>query len=308
MKKILLTTSALTLLAGAAAAGVTITADGRIGVTNNAATSAVAATTHFGAVTAGAASTSVAYRYQVHFKADTQTDGGLTIGAHMYLRDQQSYTAVRNVGAELWVGNGMATLHVGNTAGAIARTSGVQSVPTVGFTGMSFQSILGAAGYNDKSFSGHGITDLVALDVKLGQATISVSGGKANNTEVAAKFKIGTATIGIGQDNGSSTLTAGAGGANYGGTYLTAGFDAGGAKINASYVRTNVGPNMWAVGATMPAANGKVSVYAVNIDNKSGYGIGYKMGLGGGAAFGVGVERSAKTGTTNAEAGISFSF
>ncbi|MDQ7079937.1 MAG: porin, partial [Paracoccaceae bacterium] len=95
MKKILLTTSALTLLAGAAAADISFSGTGRIGVTN---------------VTGPA---TVTHRFRVNVNASGETDGGLKVGG--YVRINMNGGALGAIGApRLWIGNGMATLTVGN--------------------------------------------------------------------------------------------------------------------------------------------------------------------------------------------------
>ncbi|MFQ5439155.1 MAG: porin, partial [Paracoccaceae bacterium] len=74
MKKVLLTTSALTLLAGAAAAGVSLSGYGRIGVTYN-----------------GGTGVSATYsRFRLNITGTTQTDGGLTFGAWVRINSTQT--------------------------------------------------------------------------------------------------------------------------------------------------------------------------------------------------------------------------
>ena len=89
MKKILLTTTALTMLAGAAAADISISGTARMGVSHNA---------------AGAnAGTTVNNRMRVNFNGSGETDGGLTFGAHLRIQSGGNVTA----GAATWISNSL---------------------------------------------------------------------------------------------------------------------------------------------------------------------------------------------------------
>jgi outer membrane protein OmpU len=276
MKKILLTTSALTMLAGAAAADLSMSGDGRMGVTTS------------GGVTA------TEYRYRVHFNASGETDGGLTFGAKAGMRwDEAAFTAA--YGSQVWMGNGSMKVRVGNTGGAIASSSGAWGTQWVGFSGMSFSAV-GPFFWTSSSTAGAG-PNIVAVDFSLGSANMTVSGSTGGNTEVAANFAVGSSTIGIGFDDGLGAT---------GGYVLTAGFDAGSGNVHVNLFQTSGGTLSWSLAAKMAAGSGSVNGYVANISGSSNFGLGYNQSLGGGATAGVGVESIA--GTTRVEAGVSFSF
>jgi outer membrane protein OmpU len=297
MKKILLTTTALTMLAGAAVAQVSVSGDGRIGVSSSGGT------------------TRVEYRYRVHFKASGETDGGLTFGAKAGLRWDESepgtttttftdsngdtvvVTSATQVayGASVWMGNGTMTVRVGNTDGAISSAAGIWGGTTVGFSGMSFGGILFTA--NTSSSSNGTGPNIVAVDFSLGSANVTISGGSGLDTEIAANFSAGAANVGIGYDTGATTT---------GGTTLTVGFDAGSANVNVGYFRDAAGTASWSLGVSAGVGAGTVKAYVANRTGSSNYGLGYKQSLGGGASLGIGYESIG--GTATMEAGVSFGF
>jgi outer membrane protein OmpU len=278
MKKILLTTTALTMLAGAAVAQVSVSGDGRMGVTSTGGT------------------TAVEYRYRVHFKASGETDGGLTFGAKAGLRwDESEPQGTVAYGASVWMGNGTMTVRVGNTDGAISSAAGIWGGTTVGFSGMSFGGILFTA--NTSSSSNSTGPNIVAVDFSLGSANVTISGGSGLDTEIAANFSAGAANVGIGYDTGAAAT---------GGTTLTVGFDAGSANINVGYFRDAAGTSSWSLGVSAGVGAGTVKAYYANRAGSTNYGLGYKQSLGGGAALGVGYESMG--GTSTVEAGVSFGF
>jgi outer membrane protein OmpU len=280
MKKILLTTTALTMLAGAAVAEINVTGDGRMGINST-----------------GGVST-VEYRYRVHFNASGETDGGLSFGAKAGLRGPVAGATVV-YGASVFMSNGPMTLRVGNTGGAVASTSGIWGGKTVGYTGMDFKGVLvslAVTAHTSSSTTGNG-PNIVAVDFALGSANVSISGGAGLDTEIAANFNAGSATIGIGHDTGATTT---------GGTTVTVGFDAGSADIHAIYFQDTAGTASWSLGATMGVGAGSITAYVASADGTPNYGIGYGQSLGGGASLGIGM--NSIDGTTTVEAGVSFGF
>jgi outer membrane protein OmpU len=283
MKKVLLATSALTLLAGAAAAEMSVGGNARIGVINT------------------GAATVADYRFRVKFSGSGETDGGLTFGASAGIRWDDPAALTGLWGAEVHVSNGMFTLRAGNTAGAIENASGIWNLPIVGyaaqFGSMFAQSALG--GFNTSSTTVGAGASQIAVDFALGAANISMSTGSVAgtvDTEIAANFSMGSVNLGIGFDQGNVSGTSA--------TYVTAGFAVGAANITAAYVTSAVGGNHWALGAQTALGSGTGKVW---IGDTNQWGIGYSQSLGGGAALGVGVGRTA-AGVQQWEAGINFNF
>ncbi|NOX73383.1 MAG: porin [Alphaproteobacteria bacterium] len=319
MKKILLTTTALTMLAGAAAAEISLSGSGRIGVTSTGGT------------------TAVTHRFRVNFNASGETDGGLTFGAYVRanmnggqgntstivtsagpdgimgtLDDVTSTISVppRAIGApRLWIGNGTATLTVGNASGAVAQAGKIWGCG-IGFTGACNDLASTAWSWASHSSGGAG-PSVVRLDFALGSANVSISGGSAsggaaNDTEVAVNFAMGAATVGVSYDNG--TLGTG-------GTTLNVAFDAGSANIGVAYARSDNGFSGY--NANVKYGMGAGTLYAGAGTQIIGTGgaatataatwfVSYMQSLGGGATAGVSMRSTGGTLTT--DAGVKFSF
>ncbi len=286
MKKVLLTTSALTLLAGAAAADVSLSGYGRIGVRYNGVT------------------TTTYNRVRLNVTASTETDNGLTFGA--WFRMQATNTsaaatvAMAPTGGAVWISNGMGTITVGNTGGAIAAAANIFGCG-VGFAGACNDMA-------DNSFTNHVTTastssgpNTVRVDFALGSANISLSGGHtaagaAQNVEVAANFAVGGATIGLGYEAAAVSPT----------TWANVSFDAGSATVG---LRTAFSGGATGYIAHVTYGMGAGAIYAYGGNNLLGsneYGIEYSHGLGGGVTASVAVFSTG--GVTNASAGAHFNF
>ena len=288
MKKILLTTTALTMLAGAAAADISLSGSGRIGIVS----------------TGGA--TNVTHRFRINANASGETDGGLTFGA--YVRLNMNGGAVGAIGApRLYIGNGMATLTVGNAGGAISQAGNIWGCG-IGFTGSCADMAAGGNAFNWVTHSsGAAGASVVRLDFALGSANISISGGSAsggaaNDTEIAANFNMGTASVGVGYDSGAGAA---------GGTLLNVSFGAGSATIGGHIAMSNGTTGYM---GTIKTAMGAGSLYAGFGNQLNGgatatqaaYFVSYKQPLGGGANASVSVRSVAGAVTT--DAGITFGF
>ena len=291
MKKILLTTTALTMLAGAAAADISLSGSGRIGI-----------------VSAGGA-TNVTHRFRVNVNASGETDGGLTFGAYVRLNMNGGVMAENGpIGApRLYIGNGMATLTVGNAGGAISQAGNIWGCG-IGFRGDCDDMAAGGNAFNWVTHSSGGAgASVVRLDFALGSANISISGGSAsggaaNDTEIAANFDMGTASVGVGYDSGAGAA---------GGTLLNVSFGAGSATIGAHVAMSNGTTGYM---GTVKTAMGAGSLYAgfgnqLNSGataTQAAYFVSYKQSLGGGANASVSVRSVGGAVTT--DAGITFGF
>jgi len=297
MKKILLTTTALTMLAGAAAADISLSGSGRIGIFSKAGVS------------------SVTHRFRINANASGETDGGLTFGA--YVRMNMNGGAVGAIGApRLYIGNGMATLTVGNAGGAIATAGNIWGCG-IGFRGDCDDMAAGGNSFNWVSHSSGGAgASVVRLDFALGSANISISGGAASgvrrdadgvliadgDTEIAANFQMGTASVGIGYDSGTGAA---------GGTLLNVSADAGSVTIGGQFAMSNGTTGYM---GTIKTAMGAGSLYAGFGNQLNGgatatraaYFVSYTQSLGGGANASVSVRSVAGAVTT--DAGITFGF
>jgi len=306
MKKLLLTTSALTLLAGAAVADVNVSGYGRVGVSS----------------TDGKSSQYT--RVNLNFSGSATTDGGLTMNVQTRMRATGAATASW-AAPTASVSNGSMTLHVGNSTGAVGSTAGVWGGASVmwGADDMASDNWDWAS----RSSGGAG-PDVVRLDMSLGGATVSVSGGNGNDTELAVSMPMGGGTVGIGYDTdhdtaavaGVTAVAATTDGATAAVAAVTAvtkssaspitqinySGSVGGMGVGVRLVQQNaISGYMASVSA--PAGSGSVYLFAgKQLDTSNNYGVRYNQSLGGGAAMQVGATNAA--GTTTVGAAIHFGF
>ena len=278
MKKVLLTTSALTLLAGAASA-VDIGGYARIGISN-----------------AGGATTNY-LRNQITFTGSASTDGGLTMSTWTRYRHSAAASVFSGTGSlaapRISVSNGAMTLTAGNAGGAINANSGMWGC---GAAMWGCADVVGSWDWASTSSTGAG-PNVVRLDMALGGASVSVSGGNGNDTEASLSVPMGGGSVGIGFDQNSSanqTISV-----NWSGTM--AGMSAG--------VRTSQsgGSTGYIANVSAPMAAGSVYVFAgKTLAGANNYGLRYNQSLGGGASLQAGMTSSA--GTTTVGAGVAFGF
>ena len=278
MKKVLLTTSALTLLAGAASA-VDIGGYARIGISN-----------------AGGATTNY-LRNQITFTGSASTDGGLTMSTWTRYRHSAASSVFSGTGSlaapRISVSNGAMTLTAGNAGGAINANSGMWGC---GAAMWGCADVVGSWDWASTSSTGAG-PNVVRLDMALGGASVSVSGGNGNDTEASLSVPMGGGSVGIGFDQNSSanqTISV-----NWSGTM--AGMSAG--------VRTSQsgGSTGYIANVSAPMAAGSVYVFAgKTLAGANNYGLRYNQSLGGGASMQAGMTSSA--GTTTVGAGVAFGF
>ena len=279
MKKILLTTSALTLLAGAAAADVNLSGYGRIGIS-----------------TTGGASSQYT-RMNLDFSGSSTTDGGVTLTAKTRYRTTGSATGLFS-GPQASISNGAMSLTVGNAAGAVAQTAGVWGCGTVMWGCHDLTDDGWASNWATRSSGGAG-PDVIRLDMALGGASVSVSGGNSNDAELAVSMPMGAGSVGIGYDNDNADTQKAITQVNYSGSVSGMGVGVKLAQQNAvtAYIAS----------VSAPAGGGSVYIYAgKQLDANNNYGLRYNQSLGGGASMHVGANNIA--GTTTVGAGVHFGF
>ncbi len=304
MKKVLLATSALSLLAGAAAADVSVSGSARMGVVS----------TKLGAA---ARVTATSYRMRLNFSGSGETDGGISFGA--FLRAQANNAAAGTLnGANVWVSNGTATLTVGNTSGAVGNTAGIYGCGSGYGAGGPFpllHACSDVAAWTHVSYSSGGAgANVVRLDFALGSANVSISGGNGNDAEYAANFSLGNIKIGIGHDTGTGAGFAG------GGTTFTVASDLGSANVGLVY-HTNAagGANSWMLRGTYPMGSGNIGFYYGSLGSIFGvpvaggftqYGVDYDHSLGGGATASIAYRALSAGGVSSSQvsAGIKLKF
>ena len=278
MKKVLLTTSALTLLAGAASA-VDIGGYARIGISN-----------------AGGSTTNY-LRNQITFTGSASTDGGLTMSTWTRYRHSAASSVFSGTGSlaapRISVSNGAMTLTAGNAGGAINANSGMWGC---GAAMWGCADVVGSWDWASTSSTGAG-PNVVRLDMALGGASVSVSGGNGNDTEASLSVPMGGGSVGIGFDQNSAanqTISV-----NWSGTM--AGMSAG--------LRTSQsgGSTGYIANVSAPMAAGSVYVFAgKTLAGANNYGLRYNQSLGGGASMQAGMTSAG--GTTTVGAGVAFGF
>jgi outer membrane protein OmpU len=276
MKKILLTTSALTLLAGAAAADVSVSGYGRLGVQN-----------------LGNATSNV-YRNRISFSGSATSDGGLSMSAWTRYQDSSATTGVF-AAPRISVSNGAMTLTAGNAGGAINAAAGIWGCGAVMW---GCDDVLGAGIWDWASTSSGGAgNDVVRLDMALGSASVSVSGGNTNDTEVAMSIPMGGGSVGIGFDQNSSTNQT---------IHLNYSGSMGGMGVGVKTAQSN-GITAYMGSIKAPVGGGSVYVFAgKNLSSANVYGMRYDQSLGGGVSLQGGV--TSNDGTTRLGAGVQFGF
>ena len=313
MKKVLLTTSALTLLAGAAAADVSMGGYARIGVSNT------------------DNATSNYLRNQITFTGSATTDGGLTLSTWTRYRHSAASSKFAGTGAfsapRLSISNGAMTLTAGNAGGAINANSGMWGC---GAAMWGCADVVGSWDWASTSSTGTG-PNVVRLDMALGGASVSVSGGNGNDTEASLSMPIGGGSVGVGYDAGSATAAVSAASAVQGAwnadgttTQGSVAVAAAAAVAAKSTVSINWAGSMGGLGTglrmsqsdgktgymgtiTAPMGAGSVYVFAgKTLAQKNNYGLRYNQSLGGGASMQAGMTSSA--GTTTVGAGVAFGF
>ena len=338
MKKILLTTSALTLLAGAAAAESSVNLNGyaRIGISNSTAPVSTTDATKVGTVNY--------LRNRLTFTGSATSDGGLTFSTWARWRHSASsnkFASLQGISAPHFsVSNGAITLVMGNATGAMGSYGGVWGCGGVmwGCHGNVDQSYDHASGAS----AGAG-PDVVRLDMALGSATVSISGGNGNDSEVALAMPLGGGSVNVGYDAGHVTPSVAAVASAYAVTAVAesisssnvltpavasrasvaavASIAAIAAKptVHVGYAGSMSGLDVgirvaqkdsktgYAANVTAPVGAGSVRVFAgKSLQQANIYGLTYSQSLGGSVAMHAGMASNA--GNTQIGAGLAFSF
>ena len=127
MKKVLFATTALIATGGMAAADVNIGGSARFGVVYNGANTAV-----------GQSKTKVERRTTFNIDGSGSTDSGLNYGARIRLRSDENDTGSGQSSSNVYLGNDMFRITVGNTEGAMKTRIGYYANGNVGLTCFHF--------------------------------------------------------------------------------------------------------------------------------------------------------------------------
>ena len=169
MKKVLFATSALVATAGMAAADVNLSGSGRFGLLYDESRSA-----------AGQSEIKVERRITINLDGSGETDSGLSFGGRIRLRSNENQAATFVADGNVFMGNDMFRITVGNTNGAmlhrIAYFDGSIGLTGLGWNNVSFN--IGSNRFNINTYSsstGGGGQDVVRLDFNVGDFGVSLS-------------------------------------------------------------------------------------------------------------------------------------
>ncbi len=318
MKKVLFATSALVASASMAyadghAGGVSLSGSGRFGIVYNEAFNG-----------AGQSETKIEKRMTINIDGSGSTDSGLEFGGRIRLRSDEGEAASAQSSANVYMGNDMFRITVGNTDGALLNRVGYYQ-GTVGLTGLQWANVsfnIGSSTFDLNSFSsrGGGTADVVRLDFNVGGFGVSVStdstGDHTSNTSedaIAASYNFGDWTVAAGFAADGSGATNDVFSASVVGSIGDFG-------VGLGYTdKKNIGNKVTLSGSysfgdtSVTAFVAKVDVdaagtfgFAAGDDSETEYGIGFTHSLGG-AVLAGGVSEN-YTGNVMADLGVRFSF
>lgn len=278
MKKILLATSALVMVAGAASAEVAVSGSARMGIVYD----------------GGADTTLFSSRVRIVFTASGETDTGLAFGASMRADQNGGNTSgVANGDSTVFISGGFGKLTMGDAGNAadalVGQVSGVGytglgDVNEIGFlptdkTGVLYEYSAGALSFAIGSGQIDSANDTVSLAVKYATDAYSIALGYEDHPLIDQISVLGSATFGA-------------------------------ATVKLKLADRDTAADM-AAAVSVDYSMGATTLTAFATDNvdflgTDTMGLGVAYDLGGGAAFKGGVVDDGAD--TNAEVGLTFSF
>jgi outer membrane protein OmpU len=276
MKKILLATSAMVLFAGAAAAEVTVTGAGRMGLVYD------------------GVDTEFSSRIRIIFTASGETDTGLSFGASVR-NDQSGVGNTANGDSTVFISGSFGKLTMGDTGNAADALVG--QVSGVGYTGLNDENEIG---WLDTEKTG-ALYEYSAgsLTFALGSAQLTAPDGD-DTVSIAVKYATDAYSIALGyEDNALDSQISAKGTATFGG-----------ATVALKLVDRDSAADM-AAALSVDYTTGATTLTAFATDNKDfagtdTFGIGAKYDLGGGASVLGGIVDNGTD--TTADVGFNFSF
>lgn len=324
MKKLLIATTALTLVAGAASADVTLAGSGYFGMKydgNNTST------------TGFSKKTQLIDRFQIDIKASKTTDSGLTFHGKLRIRSNATGTndivaganpptaaasgttalsSTTNVNAgQVGVTAGGLDVTVGNVSDAIDALS-LYWNSEIGLCGCGGETLQnGIVGYSSTGGGNNGVLVTYTMGDLVVRGGYQQTGGQVNGakneTSVSAAYKMGALSFELGylnQQGSGNAATAvveyALGNSNIGLAYGHNNYDAYG-NIVTLYGNTTFGAT------TVQAFVSQSSKLAIATGTKTTYGVGASYDLGSGAAI-VGSIREQYSKKAYADLGVKFAF
>ena len=307
MKKLLIATTALTLVAGAASADVTLAGSGYFGMKYDGSNTSVAGTPK---------KTQLIDRFQIDIKASKTTDSGLTFHGKLRIRSNAT-TAIggstTNVNAgQVGVTAGGLDVSVGNVSDAIDALT-LYWNSEIGLCGCGGETLQnGIVGYQSTGGGNNGVLVTYTMGDLVVRGGYQQTGGQVNGakneTSVSAAYKMGALSFELGYLNqqgatGGSASTAvveyALGNSNIGLAYGNSYDDFG--TILTLYGNTKFGAT------TVQAFVSQSSKLSATASTKTTYGVGASYDLGSGAAI-VGSVRQQYSKKAYADLGVKFAF
>lgn len=171
MKKVLLATSAIIATAGMASAEISLSGGARLGLV-------------YSDATGTADSIRYEKRFTINVDGSGETDGGLSFGGRIRLRSDEGDAAGGLSSANVYIGNDMWRVTVGNTDGAMLNRVGYWH-GSVGLTGLGYRNVsfnIGTSSWGLASFSSRGNSgQVIRLDFNVGDFGVSLSSDNRGN-------------------------------------------------------------------------------------------------------------------------------
>ncbi|MDG1236106.1 MAG: porin, partial [Amylibacter sp.] len=271
---------------------------------------------------AGQSKTKVERRTSINIDGSGSTDGGMNFGARIRLRSDENDAASAASSSNVYMGNDMFRITVGNTAGAAVQRLSHFGNGNVGLTGLHWANVsynIGTSAWTLNTYSSRGNAgDVVRLDINAGSFGVSLSSDStgdylSNDSEdgIAVSYNMGDWTVGAGytdETDGSKVMGAMAKGSmgdfglmiNYtdkediGAKVVLAGSYAMGSTSLTGFIASSSEDTAGSAGLNAAGAQ------------ETEYGLGFSHSLGGASLKG-GVSQN-YTGETMADLGVSFGF
>ena len=327
MKKILLTTTALTMVAGASFADVKVSGSARLSVTMAPSVAAVAASAGYAAALTASTAADLALENAIAAGTVTAADIVGALNAAGLLAAQTAPVAavaasstVQNRvrvnfrlsgetdgGLTFGGGTRLQTAGGGGTGvqGASVYVSNGTMTLTVGNTSGAVGNTIGIYANGGCGFSAtnaYGSYCANVIDQANSAFTGSSSGGAGPNN-VRADFALGMATVSVSGGTGLDSefavsadlggvalgvgVDAGAGAA--GGTFVTLGYNAGSVNLSLAAFNPKTGAQRYIVNATTAVGAGKIGMFVAKDTGGNRWGLNYGASLGGGASANVAI-------------------
>lgn len=297
MKQVLLATTALVLVAGAAAADVTVTGTARMGLVHNYVTDTNASGT---IDAADGVETAFSSRFRVIFTASGETDTGLSFGASVR-NDQSGVGNTNNGDSTVFISGAFGKLTMGDTGNA--ADSLVGQVSGVGYTGIGDWNEIGWLGRDSTGaqyeYSAGAFTFALGAG-NISDPAVPLTPANDDFISVAVKYATDAYSIALGyEDNDTDSQVSAKGTATFGG-----------ATVALKLADRDSAADM-AAALSVDYKTGATTLTAFATDNmdfagNDTMGIGASYDLGNGAAVAGGIVDNGTD--TIADLGLTFSF